>query len=246
MGNVLTRDGYLVIQNEDNPNFHWGNYILFKNAPKNGDFDKWMSIFKKEFPFYKEHTHFLFSWVEQKIGEVGEFKAHGFDIDEAVVLTCQNILKPKNLNEKISIRKINSFDEWKRVIELQIKCADPKYANDQYRKFKTVQMGQYRTMCEAGQGFWFGAFFDDDLIADLGIFFDKDVARFQSVETHPDFRKQGVCTTMVYEVSTMAFDIFNAKTLVMEADPHYHAAKIYEKLGFVCTEKNFALSWFKR
>jgi hypothetical protein len=36
------------------------------------------------------------------------------------------------------------------------------------------------------------------------------------------------------------------KKLVMVADEHYHAAKIYESVGFVPTEKQVGVNWYDR
>lgn len=244
MGTVLKRDHYLVIQNEDNPHYHWGNYLLFEKAPQKGDFKNWVSLFKREFPYYQNPSHLLFSWVEQDKGEFEEFIAQNFELDEAKILSASELVKPKKCSEEILIRKISSQSDWNKVIKLQVKCADPKFMNEDYKKFKDIQMGQYRSMSEAGMGYWFGAFVGDELVGDLGIFFDKGIGRYQSVETHPDYRNKGICSNLVYETGLMAMNFFDLKTLVMEADAHYHAAKIYEKLGFAPTEVNYALSWW--
>ena len=83
-------------------------------------------------------------------------------------------------------------------------------------------------------------------MGDLGIFFEGPVGRYQMVGTHPDFRKQGICGTLVYEAGLMAFEEFALDHLVMEADPDYHAARIYESVGFNKAEINYSLSWWKK
>jgi hypothetical protein len=43
----------------------------------------------------------------------------------------------------------------------------------------------------------------------------------------------------------LAFEEFGVDHLVMEADIDYHAARIYESIGFKRNELNHALSWWK-
>ena len=93
-------------------------------------------------------------------------------------------------------------------------------------------------------GHWYGAYLHDQLVGDLGIFFEQSIGRFQNVETHPDYRRQGICSTLVYECSKIAFETYGVQTLVMEADANYHAARIYESVGFQKTEVNHSLNWW--
>ena len=162
-----------------------------------------------------------------------------------MALMSQRLKPPPHLNEDVEIRKITTDQEWQKVNELQCLCADPKYLNEYYIEFKTKQMSQYREMSQAGRGHWFGAYLGSTLVADLGIFFEGNLGRYQNVGTHPEYRRQGICGTLVYKSGLMAFDGFKVKTLVMEADTEYHAARIYESVGFHRHETNYSLSWWK-
>ena len=48
-GEVTDRGDYIVVKTISNPTFHWGNYIIFSKAPKDGDCEKWQAIYRKEF-----------------------------------------------------------------------------------------------------------------------------------------------------------------------------------------------------
>ena len=98
-------------------------------------------------------------------------------------------------------------------------------------------MARYQKMSHAGLGHWFGAFLGSKLVGDLGLFVENGIGRFQNVTTHPDFRRRGICGTLVHAVATYALSNMGAKTLVMVADEAYHAAKIYESVGFKPTER---------
>lgn len=115
-----------------------------------------------------------------------------------------------------------------------------------YRAFKERQMARYRGMVRAGLGHWFGAFLEGRLVADLGVFRDGELGRFQSVGTHPNFRRRGICGTLVYRAASYAYEAMGIRTLVMVADEHYHAARIYESVGFRPTEKQRGLGWWNK
>ena len=98
-------------------------------------------------------------------------------------------------------------------------------------------MAQYREMIAAGMGDWFGAFLDGELVADMGLFVEDGIGRFQSVKTHPVYRRRGICGTMVHDVARCGLEKMGAETLVMIVDAEYHAATIYESVGFGPTER---------
>ncbi len=246
-GYVKDLGNYTLVQTPSNPGYHWGNYIIFDRAPKGGDYEEWKQLFDNEFSYYKVPHHYVFTWdtINQEEGETQEFVDNGFEFDSAIVLTTKTLNPPEHLNNTITIRKIITDDEWEAVIRLQTLCADPKVLNDYYIDFKREQIANYRKMSEVEKGSWFGAFIRDELVGDLGIFFDDKVARYQNVGTHPDYRKQGICGTLVYEAGKIAFADYGINYLVMEADPDYHAARIYESVGFKRTETNYSLSWWR-
>jgi ribosomal protein S18 acetylase RimI-like enzyme len=243
-GSVIDRGDYTLIQTPSNPSYHWGNYIIFNTPPKNGDFLKWKEIFTKEFPYYEKIQHMVFTWEQPELGEAQEFLDNGFEIDEGIILSTKELIAPTKYNNDIEIRRITTDREWEDTVHIQMLCVDPKFANTGYESFKRKQMVQYKKMSEQGMGHWFGAYMGDQIVGDLGIFFEDDLARYQNVGTHPDFRRQGICQTLVYETALIALKEYGVSTLVMEADAHYHAAKIYESVGFRPTERSFALSWW--
>lgn len=246
-GSVTDRGAYTLIQTPSNPEYHWGNYIVFGHAPQRGSLKEWTAIFDREFGYYPEPHHYVFTWDtdHQEEGEFQEFLDANFTMDSAAVLTTKKLNLPPYVNDRVEVKKIQSDQDWAKVVQLQIQCADSKFANEHFEKFKHLQMGTYRKMSEAGMGFWFGAYIDGKLVGDLGIFFEGEFARYQSVETHPNFRKLGVCGNLVYQAGQIAFEEFAVSHLVMEADVDYHAARIYESVGFKRNEVNHSLSWWR-
>jgi predicted GNAT family acetyltransferase len=61
------------------------------------------------------------------------------------------------------------------------------------------------------------------------------------VETHPQARRRGLATSLVHLAGTTVLDD-GATTLVILADPGYHAIDVYRSLGFVERETKVELT----
>jgi ribosomal protein S18 acetylase RimI-like enzyme len=248
-GVVIDRGAYTVIRTPANPGFYWGNFLLFAEPPASGDLSRWRAIFGEEIGAHYDARHYAFGW-DSPAGETGAvqpFLDAGYDMHQLSVLTAQRVDDPPKHNAEIAIRPLQEDWEWAEATETQFLCLDPVYKTDEAsaRRFKERQMARYRAMAAAGLGNWYGAFLGKQLVGDLGLYFDKEVGRFQNVETHPAFRRRGVCSTLVHQVALAALSEGPAQTLVMVADEHYHAAKIYESLGFRPTERQIGISWWE-
>ena len=92
-------------------------------------------------------------------------------------------------------------------------------------------------MTRAGLGEWFGAFVGKQMAGGLGLFVNEGIGRFQEVVTRSEFRRQGVCRSLVFEASSEAFRCLGAERLVMVAADDYIAARIYEQVGFRPVER---------
>jgi hypothetical protein len=246
-GLIEDRGDYVVVKTPDNPEYHWGNFLIFNQAPRQGSLKQWTDIFNTEFSYYTEAHHFVFAWdiTTSNSPEYQEFLESHFELDSTTVLTSQNLNPPPHINTDLKIRALYQDQDWEDALNLQILCSDAKYQSDGFSNFKKKQMANYRKMVDSKRGLWFGAFLEGKLVGDLGIFYEGNVARYQNVGTHPDFRRQGICGTLVYQTGLMAFQEFKVTQLVMLADTDYHAARIYESVGFKPTESLQALSWWK-
>ena len=245
-GEVQDRGDYIVVKTPNNPGYHWGNYIIFSNPPQSGDFEKWQEIYRSEFTYYDSFKHMTFTWNQNN--EVrpnfDPFLNAGFKLDRAKVLAAQKVNPPPKLNHFIEVRVIQTSAEWEQAIQLQVATRDRCFDEKGYEVFKRRQFNTYQAMSKAGFGNWFGAFLENHLVGDLGIFHQGGIGRFQNVETHPNYRRQGICGTLVYKSAQIALQTLDVTTLVMEADADYHAAGIYESVGFRPTEENQSLSWW--
>ena len=156
-----------------------------------------------------------------------------------------DLINPKN-NEKIEVRVIDLNEYLSRCVEIQVASATKEMSKKTWQEFYTKSMKKYLSLIEKGHGKWFGAFINDVLVGSLGIFKSGDTARFQLVNTHPDFQRQGVCSTLMYESCLYAMGKMNASELVIVAEENYHAVKIYQSVGFKEVQKQPGLCWWDK
>jgi ribosomal protein S18 acetylase RimI-like enzyme len=234
-GEIIDRGNYLVVRTPSNPTFYWGNFLLFAKPPQEGDYQAWRDLFAREIGASPEIEHESFGWdsPEGTEGVIQPFLDAGFEAERSVVLTAAAPHAPARPSRAAVIRVLESQADWERAVELQVLCRGPEHEEPGYRLFRQRTMARYRKMVAAGLGHWYGAFIEGRLVADLGVFHDgKGPGRYQSVETHPNFRRQGIAGTLIYEAGRQAVARHRLHTLVMVVDAASGPARLYQSLGF--------------
>jgi ribosomal protein S18 acetylase RimI-like enzyme len=241
-GSEFTDAGeYVVVRTPDNPGFWWGNFLLFRPPFEPGDVEHRRETFRSEFPA-ADHVALGIDTVDGVIGAEDEVVAAGFDIERNVVMTTGEVVPPSRPNDESTYRFLSGDDDWEQLAQLSLATASME-VDEGYIDFTRRRLESKRSLVEAGHGKWFGAFEGDRLQSSLGLMFDgQGLARFQSVQTHPDDRNKGIASTLVHHASTYGLTEGGAKTLVMVADPDYLAIRIYRALGFTGTETQLQFS----
>jgi hypothetical protein len=236
-GEILDRGNYLVVRSPEEQNFYWGNLLVFAEPPAATDLQAWEAIFASEFQDLVGVRHRTFAWdMSETAGHTSNFAAAGYRVEQSLVLTATELNLPRHPNRDIAIRTLQSEDDWRKLEDFQVECRDIEHEEEHYRSYVVGRLKGYRKRIDAGEGEWYAAFRDDRQIASLGIFRSGSSARFQVVITHADSRRQGVCGSLVHHVARRTLDRPEIHSLVMVADAEYHAARIYESLGFAKTE----------
>lgn len=242
---IEDRGPYLVIKTPENPSFHWGNYLLFPEPPETGDRQRWPELFRREFPDPQAVRHIAFSWDSPESGNASAFIPDGYRLETTVALSTNRPLLPPRAHPDVTVRTLTHDHEFAAALDLQVACRDPIFSFESYREFRQRQTVLYRQMIARNYGQWFGAFLEDKLVADLGVFHADGVARYQSVSTHPDHRCQGICGRLVHDAGQHALQNFpGVHTLVMVAESDRQAARVYQSCGFHPHETIHALSHF--
>lgn len=230
---VEDRGDYLVIRTPDNPAYWWGNFLLLA-PPKPGQAARWLAAFRSEFPA-ASHVAIGLDITELSAVDIGEYVAQDLILERSSVLTAQELAEPPRPNRDAVYRELSGDDDWRQSAELGAVAYADEPGGDP--EFMHARVAAERALTESGHGSWFGAFVGGGLVAQLGIITDgSGVARYQNVETHPDWRRRGLAGSLVWHAGRHGLDTLGASTLVIVADPHADAIRVYRTLGFADAE----------
>ncbi len=242
-GSVIEdRGDHLVVRTPSNPTFYWGNFLLLDHLPPADRTQEWLDRFAAAHPNAR-HRAFGFDVADGAIEALSGFARRGFTTQSSVVMTASAVHPPPRPDSSADYRAVESDHDWRQSLELQIACHEGY--DESSRQFVERRNEANRALVADGRGGWFGAFVDERLVSQMGLVdVGVGLARFQSVETHPDFRGRGLAGTLVHFVSRFGFDRLGARTLVMVADPEYVAIRIYRSVGFTASEVDLAAELF--
>lgn len=234
------RDGYLVVRTPANPTYHWGNFILFPGPPTPGTVQSWVDTFHREFPD-ANHVALGVDGVTGDAGDTRELAAAGLNVEGSTVMTARALRLPPHPNREADFRILVGDEDWHAALALK-EAVNTEPDVEGYRVFAQRKLVAMRRLQERGHGAWFGAFKDNRMVSGLGVFTNgSGIARYQSVDTHPDHRNQGLAGTLVYTAGRHAMAHMAARTLIMLADPTYVAIRVYRSVGFTDTETQMQL-----
>jgi N-acetylglutamate synthase-like GNAT family acetyltransferase len=234
-GTIEECENYYIVRMPDNPTFYSGNSLLFRSPPNKGSFENWMEVHDKEFGL--DSAHVTFGWDSEERGEVSTFEENGFSVemDSIMHLVSLGSVRPSLVD--IEIKKIACDEDWEAVVELQLLHSEEEGISDVFRKFKSDLFKTYRKISSHSHGDWWGAFVGSKIVGNLGLYFDENnaVGRFQSIGTHPDYRKKGICSNLLWSVCRYAQEVVGVSELYICADVDSAAFRLYQGLGFdVC------------
>lgn len=242
-GVVERHDGYWAIRTPENPTYFWGNCLVFDDAPRAGDAARWLALFERHIAQQQPASrHVALGLTEQLAGEREAFSDLGFDVQESVVMSTTAPRSAPAPRVAAALRALGPQD-WPALIELHVLTREPHHPEADYRRYAERSVADWRSLSEAGQGGWWGGFVDGALVAALGLYFEREAAaggerlgRYQSVVTHPGWRRRGLCRALVSQAGRSALLERSAYRLVMVADAHDIARGIYASVGFEVVE----------
>lgn len=243
-GFIEERADYWVIRTPSNPTYWYGNLLLFKRAPQSGDFARWHAAHAAEFGDTLKHI--TLAWDEAEPGDTADFLNASFKLDVDIVLSMARYAGGVKTNPVLTVRPVTDDAGWRDVIAIQQRCdSEDLDLPEDDGVFRATQTAATRRLVEAGRGNWWGAYLGEKLVGSMGLFFDRTqtLGRFQYVTTHPDYRRQRVCTTLLDHAIRHAFATVGPQCLVIntgnaETNP---AKAVYQNVGFRLAHLSYAV-----
>jgi ribosomal protein S18 acetylase RimI-like enzyme len=232
---VEPREGYLVVRTPQNPGFYWGNFLLVPAPPGAGDAERWLAQFEAEFPAAR-HVAIGVDGTDGELGAAESFVTAGLSASVSTVLTADRLEAPGAAFDAARLRPLDSDEDWEQAVRLRLDIDGP--TDEAERTFVVRRAAEMRSLVEAGHGVYVGAFVDGVMRSGLGLFATGDgVGRYQTVETHPEFRRRGLARSLVTFAADLGRQSYGIERVVIVADPDDVAVRLYRRLGFTDLER---------
>jgi RimJ/RimL family protein N-acetyltransferase len=233
-GRVEVIEGITVVRVPDNPGYRWGNCLYLPAPPAPDELEDLIQLSRTVFADQPSSTHVMLRWDGAPVPT--ELAAHaetlGMRVDSGQVMRTSNLDRAQVSG--IEIRPLDMELDWEDIIACNIACDPEEIAGaPDYIAFKEGLRRAWRAWVQSGDGLWWGAFIDDRLVGQAGmVHCPNNRGRYQSVETHPEFRRLGVCTSLVSVMGNLALQKAWCDTLLLGINPEEVAVHVYDRLGF--------------
>ncbi len=224
---------YFVIRSLQNPNFHWANFLIFKQSANENDLPKWEEHFCAEFPEFV-HQHRAFTWIKGE--DVPNFKIGEYLLEKTVCLTAKDVQQVQQIHPAITLRRIQLEQEWLELEKKQTERVSPEELSPSFLNFNKQRFRDYKAMVDNNLGDWFIADLGGEWVGDLGLFHGEGMGCYQNVTTYPGFEGRGIAHALVYGSAKYALKNYPIEELVIVAEENSRAQKIYQNLGFKVVE----------
>lgn len=238
----------VVVRTPGHEGYFWGNCLMIPQMPADTDLAHWLSRFEEEVAAGCPGVrHVAIGVAGPPPGEAAlpSWADAGFDIMETATMR----LRPGRLRDAaapsagpLALLHLDFADRGAVEAHVALQVADTQgFEPAGYRRFRERQMARFAQVHQAALGDWFGLWCDGTLVADCGMLYDDALGRFQSVLTHPDWRRRGLCRALVRAVCLHGFEARGLQELLMCADPDDIAIGIYESVGFERFDREWGL-----
>jgi ribosomal protein S18 acetylase RimI-like enzyme len=227
-GQVIDRDGYLVVRTPDDPTYYFGNLLVLPAAPQVGEVAYWTRKFASELGGDPAIRHVALRWdgIHGDTGATDELKAAGFTVEVLQVMTAAGLELAPCSHDIVPLEARHLVE----AAELEYAIGDRH--DDSFRQFLHRRAAWKQTLLATGRATFWGAFDQQILVGSLGLVPLGTRARYQDVQTAIAYRGQGIARGMLRVAAQAA----RASELVIVAEPGSQASRVYEQIGFRTVE----------
>ena len=228
-GQVIDRDGYLVVVTPDDPSYYLGNLLVLPAAPQVGEVAYWTRKFATELGSDPAIRHVAMRWdgIHGDTGATDELVAAGFTVEVLQVMTATA------LDAAPCYYEIQPLEPRDLIAAAELEYAIGDRHDDSFRQFLHRRAAWKQSLLAAGRATFWGAFDKLMLVGSLGLVQLGTRARYQDVQTAVAYRGRGIARGLLRAAANAS----SASELVIVAEPNSKAARVYEQVGFTTVER---------
>ncbi len=238
---ITAHGDHLVIASPDNPDYHWGNFVLVTDPATRDDASRWVQRFHAAFP---AAGHLCIGLPEEP--DAGRWTAAGLVASGDEVLSAVALPAERPAPTGYDVRVLARHEDWAAAIAADI--AENLRTGEQpasgFAQFVAARWRTRRAMAAAGGAVFLGAFRGQACVADLGIVLcgpdavGREVARYQSVLTDAEHRGRGLAGHLLGVAARWA-ESRGAQRWVIVTESDNPAGRLYRSVGFTSDARSW-------
>lgn len=225
---IETFDDHLVVRTPTNPEYHWGNCLLVLDPSSVNESDKWVTKCKSVFP----NNGWIAIGLTQMPTNAAGWEKQGVELEQLDVLTTSSLPKAQPLPDRYTSTHFEKQD-WETLTRREISdlLAEGGYEPAATEAFAIESNASRQRLCAEEKAAWFGAFFEGELVASLGVVKCGTTARYQSVETDEAHRRKGLASHLLGLAASWSQER-GCDSWVIVTEETNAAGRVYRRAGF--------------
>lgn len=190
--------------------------------------EKWIHRYNEFFP----DNQWVAIGLPQMPANVEQWIGHGVTLEQLDVLSTDTLPKKQPLAAGYTARIFQEHD-WETLTkrELAEGLSEGGYEPSVIESFVMETNANRKQLVDSGRAAWFGAFFDGEMVANLGMVVCGETGRYQSVETNISHRRRGLASHLLGIAAIWSHER-GCKNWVIVAQETNDAGRVYRRAGF--------------
>ena len=231
---LTQHDGYVAQSTPSEPDFWMGNQLILSDLHRS--VSDVFALFEQHFP-NATHRSVVWDMPNAVKADIAATNDTDCTIEGFEAMTLHGVLADATLPEGLVIRPVVSEADWASAEGLMAEIGAEEGRDPvTHGPYLKRRIAGRRAQIAKGLGQWFAAFYGDEVVAQMGMFHDQQVARYQSVETKATHRRCGICSALLRHAALWALGRAPDATVVIVAEDGSDAGRLYKKMGFAHAE----------